>query len=137
VPACVESATCFGIGRGEALTPVDLGLGGAPVLIVNPRVAVPTGPVFAAWCGNDRGPLDPAVGLLDSRNDLTAPAVGLAPVIAEVIAWLEAQPGAILTRMSGSGATTFALFSDNRLAAVASDNVPARWWSTYTSLRRE
>lgn len=137
VPACVGSDTCFGTGRGEVLTPADLGLGGVPVLIVNPRVAVPTGPVFAAWDGNDRGPLDPAADLHDSRNDLTDPAVGLAPVIAEVIDWLAAQPGVGLTRMSGSGATVFALFSDNASAATASDAVPARWWSTYTSLRRQ
>ena len=62
VPACVASATCFGTGRGEALAPVDLGLGGTPVVIVNPRVAVPTGPVFAAWDGVDRGPAGPGGG---------------------------------------------------------------------------
>ncbi len=137
VPACVASATCFGTGRGEALTPVDLGLGGVPVLIVNPRVAVPTGPVFAAWDGIDRGALDPAADLHDTRNDLTAAAVGIAPVIAEVIDWLAGQDGAVLTRMSGSGATVFALFRDQSSAAAASRVVPGEWWSTYTLLRRE
>ena len=137
VPACVASATCFGTGRGEALAPVDLGLGGTPVLIVNPRVAVPTGPVFAAWDGVDRGLLDPAANLGATRNDLTAPAVTIAPVIAEVIDWLAAQPGAVLTRMSGSGATVFALFADQSSAAAASRMVPEMWWSTYTLLRHE
>lgn len=136
VPACIASKICLGTGRGETLMPVDLGLDGAPVVIVNPRVAVPTAPVFAAWDGNDRGALDPAVRLNETRNDLTVPAVAIAPVIAEVVDWLAAQPGAVLTRMSGSGATVFALFADRAAAAAAGRAVPERWWSTYTSLRR-
>jgi 4-diphosphocytidyl-2-C-methyl-D-erythritol kinase len=136
VPACVASVTCFGTGRGEVLRPVDLDLGGHPVVIVNPRVAVPTGPVFTAWNGVDKGALDPMGLLGDTRNDLTVPAVSIAPVIAEVIDWLAQQPGAVFTRMSGSGATVFALFEGQVTAAAAARAVPHRWWSTCTALRR-
>jgi len=136
VPACVASQPCLGTGRGERLHPIDPGVDGLPVLLINPRVAVPTGPVFAAWDGQDRGALDPAADLRDLRNDLTAPAVRLAPVIADVLDWLATRPGLVLGRMSGSGASVFGLFGDMASAAAASRAVPARWWSTYTSLRR-
>src|SRR5690242_9722340 len=57
VPACVESVTCIGRGTGTELEPVENDLEGASVLLVNPRVPMATGPVFAAWDGIDRGPL--------------------------------------------------------------------------------
>src|SRR5690606_41074545 len=46
VPACVESRACIGRGTGTDLEPVENDLNGTPVLLVNPRVPVPTGPVF-------------------------------------------------------------------------------------------
>lgn len=121
VPACVRSATAFGAGRGEALAPGP-GLSGMPVLLVNPCVAVPTGPVFRAWDGIDRGPL--GADWRVARNDLEAPAIGLQPVIADVLAWLHGLPGVTLARMSGSGATCFALFEREAPAVVA----PHGWW---------
>src|SRR5690606_9006772 len=57
VPACVESVACIGHGTGTELEPVDNDLAGTAVLLVNPRVPLATGPVFAAWNGVDRGPL--------------------------------------------------------------------------------
>ena len=60
VPACVFERTLAGTGKGDALARVDLGLAGTPVLLVNPRVAVPTGPVFAGWDRVDRGELTAA-----------------------------------------------------------------------------
>src|SRR3546814_8383613 len=58
IAACVASATCLVTGTGADLSPVpELALGGTPVLLVNPRAPVATGPVFAAWDGVDRGPL--------------------------------------------------------------------------------
>lgn len=108
VPACLVGGTVAGTGRGEVLTPVDVGVAGTPILLVNPRVAVPTGPVFAGWDRIDRGPLDPAAWRT-ARNDLEPPALALAPVIADVLAAL-AKTGASLVRMSGSGATCFALY---------------------------
>src|SRR3546814_13218383 len=58
IAACVASATCLGVGVGEELSAVpELRLAGTPMLLVNPRQPVATGPVFAAWDGIDRGPL--------------------------------------------------------------------------------
>ena len=137
VPACVASQTCFGTGVGEQLEPIDGGaLSGAAVLLVNPLVACPTGPVFKAWDGTDRGALDPA-DWLHGRNDLEAPAVALHPEIAGVLDALRGlQPR--LARMSGSGATCFAVFDhaaqrDAAAARVAQDH-PA-WWQMRGSLR--
>jgi 4-diphosphocytidyl-2-C-methyl-D-erythritol kinase len=57
VPACVESVACIGRGHGTELEPVENDLAGTAVLLVNPRVPLATGPVFAAWDGVDRGKL--------------------------------------------------------------------------------
>src|SRR3546814_2363086 len=71
-------------------------------------VPLATGPVFAAWAGVDRGPLDsrPAIDdLVRARNDLQPGAISLCPPIADVLTALAACGGALLSRMSGSGAT--------------------------------
>lgn len=127
VPACVRSRTAFGTGVGEALEDAEP-LSGLGVLLVNPRVSVPTGPVFKAWDGRDRGPL--GADWRAARNDLEAPALAIQPVIADVLDWLRKLPGATLVRMSGSGATCFALFDGTAPAAQA----PNGWWSTATEL---
>jgi 4-diphosphocytidyl-2-C-methyl-D-erythritol kinase len=127
VPACVRSRPALGTGAGEALVDVPA-LPPMGVLLVNPRVAVPTGPVFRAWDGQDRGPL--AHDWHKARNDLEAPAIGLQPVIADVLGWLGGLPGTCLVRMSGSGATCFALFE----GAAPAVETPNGWWSQRTSL---
>ena len=139
VPACLHGSLQFGTGRGDQLTPMQRhDLAGTPVLLVNPRVAVATGPVFRGWDGIDRGALDPAAPLAVLRNDLAAPAIALAPVIATVIAALEQQPGVTLVRMSGSGATVFALFESDATRNGAVQQLSAQhpdWWLTGTALR--
>ena len=142
VPACVASRACRGEGRGDALDFLDEGaLAGRPVLLVNPRVAVPTGPVFQRWDGIDRGPLaggDPLAAALAGRNDLEPPARAMQPVIADVVEALAAMPGVVLARMSGSGATCFALY-DSLDARDAADRAIAEarpgWWRLATRLR--
>jgi 4-diphosphocytidyl-2-C-methyl-D-erythritol kinase len=134
VPACLLGRTAIGRGRGELLEPVP-GMRGTPVLLVNPGVAVATAEVFRRWDGIDRGSLgaDPR----DGRNDLEAPAREIAPVIGEVLALLEAQRGATLVRMSGSGATCFALFEnagDCAAAGVAVRGTRPAWWCVETRL---
>ncbi|MBC9031463.1 4-(cytidine 5'-diphospho)-2-C-methyl-D-erythritol kinase [Sphingomonas sp. JC676] len=131
VPACLLGETAIGRGRGERLEPVP-GLPGMPVLLVNPDVAVSTAEVFTRWDGIDRGPLtpDPMLG----RNDLYAPARLVAPVIETVMAWLDAQKGVTLARMSGSGATCFALFDSKAARAAAAAGVPQGWWHLETRL---
>lgn len=135
VPACVRARTARGSGAGEVLEdanplsgPLSVPLSGLGVLLVNPRVPVPTGPVFKAWDGKDRGPL--GADWREGRNDLEAPALTIQPVIADVLNWLRTLPGATLVRMSGSGATCFALFDGPAPEAKA----PAGWWSAATEL---
>jgi 4-diphosphocytidyl-2-C-methyl-D-erythritol kinase len=142
VPACFVSRACRGDGRGDALAMLDDGgLAGLPVLLVNPLVAVSTGPVFAGWDRIDRGALvegDPLAVALAGRNDLEGPARMIAPVIGDVIAALEACAGVTLARMSGSGATCFALFADIAACDIADAQIAAAhpgWWRLATSLR--
>ena len=109
VPACLFGRTAIGRGRGERLDPIA-GAAGTPVLLVNPGVAVATGPVFRGWDGVDRGPLAKGPLLASAsagRNDLEAPARVIAPVIGDVLTLLAEMPRVTLARMSGSGATCF------------------------------
>lgn len=135
IAACVASTTCLGTGAGEELSPVaGLRIEGTPVLLVNPRQPVATGPVFAAWDGIDRGPLyvgaDHRSALIGARNDLQRPAIAGCPAIADVLLELGAlRPW--LARMSGSGATCFALFdsaAERDAAAAALRERHLDWW---------
>ena len=133
VPACLLSLSVRGDGAGEQLTPTDSGdFAGSPVLLVNPRVGVSTAEVFARWDGVDRGPL---ASWREGRNDLTEPATAVAPQIEAVLSWLELQSGATFVRMSGSGATCFALFDSELSRDAAEVAVPREWWRLATFLR--
>jgi 4-diphosphocytidyl-2-C-methyl-D-erythritol kinase len=137
VPACVGSEACVGRGTGTELEPVKNDLTGTPVLLVNPRVPLSTAPVFKHWDGVDRGPL-PQGGARaiarEGRNDLEAPALALCPAIGDVLADLRAT-APWLARMSGSGATCFALYETtaDRDAALAA--MPPEWWTLAGALR--
>lgn len=135
VPACLHSRTARGEGRGDRLEFADYGVGGAPLLLVNPGVPLSTRAVFDAWDGRDRGPLgDP----LSGRNDLERPARALAPAIGEVLEALDSLGTAALVRMSGSGATCFALFrgeGDRDSAARRLEQRHPRWWQLTSRLR--
>ena len=141
VPACVSSVTQMVRGRGEVLEPRDVkGLAGTPLLLVNPGVGVSTASVFRGWDGLDRGALT-AVSVDDliatGRNDLEAAAISTAPVVADVLSLLREQPGVRLARMSGSGATCFALFGDDGQRAAAARMIGARrsgWWVLETEI---
>jgi 4-diphosphocytidyl-2-C-methyl-D-erythritol kinase len=136
VPACVGSRTCRGEGRGDQLSEAgDAGLSGTPLLIVNPLVPVPTGRVFAGWDGVDRGPL---ASVLDGRNDLEASALAIAPAVEQVLARLAEGPGVWLSRMSGSGASCFALYETEVARDAARDRIRSchpGWWQLATRLR--
>jgi 4-diphosphocytidyl-2-C-methyl-D-erythritol kinase len=133
VPACLLSRPMRGEGAGDQLTPLDLSdLSGTPVLLVNPRVQLSTAEVFARWDGVDRGPLG---DWREGRNDLETPAIALAPQIEAVMAWLGTRPGATFIRMSGSGATCFALFHSEQARDAAETAVPREWWRLATFLR--
>lgn len=133
VPACLLSLPARGEGAGDQLEGLSLPeLAGAPVLLVNPRVGLATGDVFARWDGEDRGPVG---HWRDGRNDLEPAAIGLVPQIETVLIWLGAQKGAQVVRMSGSGATCFALFDSEETRDSAAEAVPREWWRLPTFLR--
>lgn len=138
VPACLASVTQRVGGRGEALVAATVpGIAGKPMLLVNPGVPVSTGAIFGAWDRIDRGALE-ADDLARARNDLQAPAIALAPVIAQVLALLAAQAGVGLVRMSGSGATCFALFDGQEECAAAAAAIGREhpdWWIMATTIR--
>jgi 4-diphosphocytidyl-2-C-methyl-D-erythritol kinase len=135
VPACLFSRSARGEGRGDRLEFVDYGVGGSPLLLVNPGVKLSTRAVFEGWSGRDGGPLgDPRSG----RNDLEAPARALVPEIGEVLEALASPGGAEMVRMSGSGATCFALFEKAADRDEASRRIAAchpHWWRLETRLR--
>ena len=132
VPACLLSMTARGTGAGDDLELIDAGVSGRPVLLVNPGMELSTAEVFARWDGRDRGPLG---DWREGRNDLESAANALAPEIADVLEWLRGQAGASFARMSGSGATCFALFADDEARDAAAAAVPPRWWHLVTHLR--
>ncbi|AUX70053.1 4-(cytidine 5'-diphospho)-2-C-methyl-D-erythritol kinase [Porphyrobacter sp. HT-58-2] len=141
VPACVLSRTHIGLGTGTEQLKVEDDLAGTPVLLVNPRVPLSTGPVFKAWAsvgdGEDRGvlPQGPASKIArEGRNDLEAPAISLCPQIAEVLAALRnTRPW--LARMSGSGGTCFALYDSPEARDAAQAAMPRDWWTMAGRLR--
>lgn len=133
VPVCLLSLPMRGEGAGDKLTPVDLSdISGIPVLIVNPLIPLSTAAVFERWDGVDRGPLG---DWREGRNDLEAPAIALVPEIADVLDWLRACEGAAFARMSGSGASCFALFDSEERRDLAAASVPEGWWHLATNLR--
>ena len=149
VPVCLDSRAAHMAGIGEALsTPPPLPP--CVVLLVNPGVPVPTGPVFAARRGPfsaasriDTAPPDAqalAALLRARRNDLEQPALALVPEIGRVLDRLAATPDCLLARMSGSGGTCFGLFDDEAAAARAAGAIareePA-WWVQATYLVHE
>ncbi|WP_197028209.1 4-(cytidine 5'-diphospho)-2-C-methyl-D-erythritol kinase [Bosea sp. 117] len=151
VPVCLGARASLMGGRGERVEPLALPRFGA--VLVNPRIGVPTAEVFGLLALKPGealpGPAHPdAAGFAADRsglvaqlagltNDLEAPARRLAPVLAEVEAALAATPGVRLVRMSGSGATMFALYDDCRAAGRAAKLLRARhsgWWVRSTVL---
>ena len=138
VPVCLAGGAMRMGGIGERLGPGPA-LPAFGMVLVNPGSAVSTPAVFKARTGpfsamaalpggwGDAGAM--AAGLSDLSNDLEAPAIRLCPAVAAVLAWLRAQPGCLLARMSGSGATCFGLFRDGPAAEAVARAAPAGWWA--------
>jgi 4-diphosphocytidyl-2-C-methyl-D-erythritol kinase len=149
VPVCLASRACVMSGVGETLLP--LALPKMPCVLVNPRVPVATKDVFkalglrngellvgvadvieaTAWPEDGASIGDWIEPLAADRNDLEAPATRIEPVIGEVLSALRATDGARLTRMSGSGATCFAIFETGIEAQAAAQKIQRdhpTWW---------
>ena len=140
VPVCLAGRPARMQGVGEALAPVPP-LPPAWLVLVNPGVAVPTPAVFAALRQRDNPPMSKvpaftdAVGLgrwlSSQRNDLQPAAIAIAPAISDTLAALSLQPGCLLARMSGSGATCFGLFAGETEARAATSRLrdaQGDWW---------
>jgi 4-diphosphocytidyl-2-C-methyl-D-erythritol kinase len=149
VPVCLASSACDMTGVGETLLPLDVPE--LPCVMVNPRVPVATKDVFQAlglrngellvgvtdviqapaWPAKGASIADWVTALKLVPNDLEAPALRVQPAIGEVLSELGASEGALLARMSGSGATCFALFSTSGEADRAAQKLRAdhpQWW---------
>lgn len=139
VPMCLAGQAAFAGGVGEVLSPA-LRLPDAGILLVNPGIAVPTPAVFAARRGEfsapgrfSDSPSDAsllAALLATRRNDLEVPARAICPAIGDALNALASIRDCRLARMSGSGATCFGLFDDEK-AAHAAHAAAARpgWWT--------
>jgi 4-diphosphocytidyl-2-C-methyl-D-erythritol kinase len=140
VPVCLLGHAAWLGGIGEVLEPASK-LPPVAILLVNPGIALSTPAVFKARRGAFSNPgrfaampadaVGLAAALRERRNDLTAAAVALVPAIGDVLADLAACDGALLARMSGSGATCFALFADEDAARAAGADLARkhpRWW---------
>lgn len=141
VTPCLMNHPLHVEGRGDSFDLLDdRAFHHWPVLLVNPGVPLATGPVFAAWDQVDRGAIaDPrsfASVITTGRNDLAAPAMAVVPQIGDVLAAL-ADCAPRVARMSGSGATCFALFDDaarRDAAAAAIRAAHPLWWVMATRL---
>lgn len=149
VPACLAGRALHMGGIGEVLTPLPP-LPRVPAVLVNPRVPLATGPVFAALAAPllpaDAGTVAPvlpchAVALQSwiaaNGNDLESPAKYLCAAIGDVLDALRASDGVRLARMSGSGPTCFGLFATEAAADTASRTLAAArpgWWVAATTI---
>lgn len=137
IPVCVACTPARMQGVGELVSSGPR-VPECGVLLVNPGVPLATPAVFrarvpgfsaqaslpASWPDAVSMPAD----LARLTNDLEAPARALCPAVGEVLAALAALPGALLARMSGSGATCFALFATPAEARAAEGQLPTQWW---------
>tara|TARA_R110002110_G_scaffold216406_10_gene430439 strand:+ start:1833 stop:2735 length:903 start_codon:yes stop_codon:yes gene_type:complete len=147
VPMCLAGQAALASGVGEVLYPVGRM---APVwlVLVNPRIALSTPEIFRRRGSSFTDIPTPAAGALadltgligalgERHNDLQAPAIGLAPVIGDVLKRLRNLEGCEHAAMSGSGATCFGLFADRQTAEQAADQLLSanpQWWSAAAPL---
>lgn len=145
VLACYRNLPGFMSGEGESFEPV-LSIPRLPAVLINPGIECPTGAVFQAYDAlapreipdhpplpDNRTALRPFLSWLNenTRNSLQSPAMSMHPEITKALAALQALSGARLIRMSGSGATCFALFESMDLAESATALLAQRhpdWW---------
>ena len=140
VPSCVRSEMAIGRGTGTELEPVENDMAGMPVLLVNPMIPLPTGPVFKAWDGEDRGPLPSGTAreiAQKGRNDLREPAIKICPQIADILEEL-GRDEPFQFEMSGSGATCFGIYENTTSRDNAAERISRahpEWWQMTGNLR--
>jgi 4-diphosphocytidyl-2-C-methyl-D-erythritol kinase len=137
VPVCLGGSSACLRGVGEVLEPAPQ-LPRFGLVLANPGAPLATAEVFGTRQGAFSAPARLPAGWADAaamardlallRNDLEAPAIALRPAVAGVLAALRAEPGCLLARMSGSGATCFGLFAEAAEARAAAERLPSGWW---------
>ena len=143
--ACLWGAPVIAQGRGERLSPAPV-LPALNAVLVNPLIPSPTGAVYRAYDAAVAAQGEAMPPLLDglesveevsawlagyTRNDLQAPAVALEPRIGQVLDLLADEPETLLARMSGSGATCFALCAGDIEAEGLAERIEQMrpdWW---------
>ena len=140
VPVCLLQKTSRMRGIGEIIESINIDLPSG-IVLVNPRIPAPTSKVFGylnLQCGQSFGtPISDLSNAHGWRNDLTAPATKIVPVIAGVLESLDSQKDITCSRMSGSGATCFGLAENSGQAERAATNIKTRhpdWWVVAASL---
>ncbi len=141
IPMCIAGRAARVRGIGERIDPIEP-FPSLPAVLVNPGVSVPTPGVFRRLQRRKNIGLPaqvPATSSADTlieylagcRNDLEAPALAITPEIGTVLSVLSATGGCRLARMSGSGATCFALYDDDAAAEAAAGEIRGQepdWW---------
>jgi 4-diphosphocytidyl-2-C-methyl-D-erythritol kinase len=149
VPACVRERPLIMRGTGERL--LDLAAPDLPAILVNPGITLETRRVFERFdqLGASRAfrETDPPYGrdaecfadaLANYRNDLEAAAMALCPEIKRALQAIQAEPGCLLARMSGSGPTCFGIFRDDASAEAAARRIAEKkrkYWVRATTFR--
>ena len=146
VPVCMMGQTLRMQGIGEILSPILPEQDGLGMVLVNAGIPVETPPVFKAYQSMrqtgavsyrtiaddwDISPLDLLHAMHTGGNDLTAPAVSLYPMIADVLGVLETIDGVVASGMSGSGGTCVALCTDEPTAQRVASAIKSQynnWW---------
>lgn len=151
IPACLKDKPCLARGLGEVIESISAPLPTFTILLINPRVSVPTPAIFKALNMPEIADQSPSLHLppiafennfeafiaflKSQKNDLEAPAISLFPTIKDVLHALKNQANCALSRLSGSGATCYGIFKDKGDAIAAQNALAAEhpeWW-TYTA----
>ncbi|WP_039019387.1 4-(cytidine 5'-diphospho)-2-C-methyl-D-erythritol kinase [Halocynthiibacter namhaensis] len=138
IPMCITPKAARVQGIGDQISVVS-NFPSLPAVLLNPRLSVPTPDVFSALLSKDNAPMqsmpkpggDVIVWLAEQRNDLQGPAISLFPGIQSALSALEGTNGCQIVRMSGSGATCFALYrTDTEAENAAKDLTHSHpdWW---------
>lgn len=149
VPACLARAPSWVSGIGEQVTPVSIKTGGW-ALLANPRVPLLTADVYKRFAGDFSSPsampggidtFDALIAFIENKsNALEAPALALLPVIGDILSAIRATEGCRLARMSGSGATCFGLYENEKAARQAAQQLQRahpKWWCMATALMED
>lgn len=149
VPVCLKCQPSHMAGLGDLITPIECALPEVPIVLINPMIPCPTSNIYKSFNGQFSPPpsipeyfsgVSEFIDFLEPlQNDLTNAAIDNVPEIKDVVACLSERKGLLLSRMSGSGATCFGLFSSNENAKKAALDIKGKhpdWWVQSGHLNR-